>query len=209
MQLVEERRASLLGTLRLLRLAADVHGAHALGDAGDIGSSRPGLAGPGSGISLIGSLVAAKGRSLRTGGLLRPVRSCLGELLEALGAGLLLLLLLLRGVGGRVSSVGGGGLGADGGTVGLGDGLAAGHGIGAAADLEGLGGVSSLLLLVSGGVGLGSGLLVVGLLRLLVALGGERAVAIARRRRGRHDGGKTVGWEGKLRSQPKAMVGGC
>lgn len=178
-ELVENSRASLLGGLLLLRLSSNAHVAHTLGDTTD---TRRRLTSAGCWIALIGSLITVL-RSL-SGGLLCSIAWV------ALGSGSLRL--------GLVTSITRSGLSSRSAVL-LGSalGLATGDGVGASANLECLGRISSLLLLVVGGFVLlrllGGGLVFIALLRLLF-FGGVLAILLAcvaaeaiARRRHRHD----------------------
>jgi hypothetical protein len=183
---------SLSRWLLLSWLRSYLHAAHALGDAGDSRSAGAGLS-AGCRIALIGGLISTVGRLLRSDGLLAVG---LGLLVAGSGSSL--------GISGTVATVGGSLLNRRH-AVGLGTGLdrgATGGGVGAGANIEGLGCISSLLLLAGGGCLLGtvlgrlSELIVIRLSSslLIVRLALELAIAVVGR--GRHDGVSSR-WRGK------------
>lgn len=163
----------------LLRLTSNAHVAHTLGDTPD---TRRGLASAWCWVALIGSLITVL-RSL-SGGLLCSIAwVALGSSSLRLG---LVTSIARSGLSNRSAILLGSALG-----------LATGDGVGASTNLECLGCISSLLLLVVGGfvlrLLLGGGLFFIGLLRLLV-FGGVLAMLLAcvaaeaiARRRHRHD----------------------
>lgn len=185
-RLVEKvRRVELVQSYSLRDLAhgllpgADLHLRHAGGDPGDTSRGSSTGDGAGSGIVRIRRLVAPGARSHR---LLHPV-GLLSRVSRNGGLGLRL----------RVAPVGRGlGLGhpilSCGGSSRRGRGCSGGSDVDAGSEVEGLGGVSPLLLLVVtlGRVRRRGGRGHLGLLGLAVGLLGVLAVAIARRRR-RHD----------------------
>lgn len=191
------RRLGCRRRLWLLRLATELDAAHALSDAGDI--SGPGLPGDDrSRIALAGSLVAAVCTlllQLRLLGLAAhslPGTVGLGVLVSR-GYGLLRVLLRIASIGGRLLLDG-----RDAVLLSASLPLATDGGIGPRADLKGLGGISSLLLLARSGGGnsillgdVGLGRVLKLLLRLLAR---ELAVPVVgrsrhgwKRRRNRRD----------------------
>ena len=191
--------------LRLLRLATELHAAHALSDAGY--TRGPSLRrGAGSLVALARSLVTAVCTLLLQLRLLRlaagNLPSTVGlRILISRGWGLLRVLLRIASVGGRLMLTRW-----DAVLLSANLRLATGGGIGSRADLKGLGGITSLLLLACRGGSsillgdLGLSRLLELLLLLLLLLARELAVPVVgrsrhgwrrglnRRRTGRNDG---------------------